>query len=241
MFATLLFSKMGVVTTKVLKVDRLFSLCRTKDNGEEVFRGAEEAGSCKLRLIEAQFDGQEGKAKKSHLILAHCNHQLVLCAEVKQWPISIDPTGEKMEIWLHDYAFVRNEKNPFLFRKFSLQFFTDFAAAEFFKVYTSCLASEGLSYEELQQISSKKMEGVKKRKWEDVDSEDSEDSEDSKDSSSSSDNISIHTQEEEERDNDLFGFDEYAESQNVYAQERIIALPFRKTKRARMMTISDEL
>ena len=237
MFATLLFSKMGVVTTKVLKVDRLFSLCRTKDNGEEVFRGAEEAGSCKLRLIEAQFDGQEGKPKKSHLILAHCNHQLVLCAEVKQWPLSIDPTGKKMEIWLHDYAFVRNEKNPFLFRKFSLQFFTDFAAAEFFKVYTSCLASEGLSYEELQQISSKKMEGVKKRKWEDVDSD--KDSEDS----SSNDNISIHTQEEEgkERDNYFFGFDEYAESQNVYEQERIIALPLRKTKRARMMTISDEL
>ena len=100
MFATLLFSKMGVVTTKVLKVDRLFSLCRTKDNGEEVFRGAEEAGSCKLRLIEAQFDGQEGKAKKSHLILAHCNHQLVLCAEVKQWPTSIDPTGER---WKSDF------------------------------------------------------------------------------------------------------------------------------------------
>jgi len=84
----------------------------------------------------------------------------------------------------------------------------------------------GLSYKELQQISSKKMEGVKKRKWEDVDS--NEDSNNSKDSSSSSDNISIHTQEEEgkERDNDFFGFDKYAALQDVYAEEHITILPF---------------
>jgi len=82
------------VKTKVLKVDRLYSLERTKDNGEVVFRGAEDAGACKVKIVEAQF----GPSKPTcNLILAHCNHQLVLCAQIKQWPISVDATGEKLE------------------------------------------------------------------------------------------------------------------------------------------------
>ena len=88
-------TRMIKVKTKVLKVDMLYSLEQMKDNGEMVFRGAEDVGACKVKIVEAQF----GPSKPNcNLILSHCNHQLVLCAQIKQWPISVDATGENWNL-----------------------------------------------------------------------------------------------------------------------------------------------
>ena len=52
------------MVTKVLMFDRLCSLYQTKDDGEEVFQGAEDAGACKLKLVEAQFGDPEGAPRR---------------------------------------------------------------------------------------------------------------------------------------------------------------------------------
>ena len=58
---------------RVLKSDRLVGLQRIRDNGEVVFRGAEDVGACKVQIAEAQFGSTSEPT--ANLIFAHCNHQ----------------------------------------------------------------------------------------------------------------------------------------------------------------------
>ncbi len=236
------------VQVKVLKADRLHSLRRIKENGEVVFRGAEDPGACIVKLVEAQFGSSETKV---NLILAHCNQQLVLCAQLKAWPASVDSSGRELSIWLHDYAFVRNKANPFLFREFKLNFFTDFAAADFFKVYTSTLidsgAKPGLSHQDLQDSSLEAEEKLsKKRKWGDVDDDDDDVAGDAggNDNEPSDEGESAKGEESDGDDNgnegnedSTLGFDEFGASQDVYSQMRVVTLPLKRPR----YTLSDEL
>ena len=233
---------------RVLKSDRLVGLQRIRDNGEVVFRGAEDVGACKVQIAEAQFGSTSEPT--ANLVFAHCNHQLVLCAQVRNWPKSVDITGKKISIWLHDYSFVRSLENPFLFREFILEFFTDFAAADFFKAYTSCLIDgghdPGLSYEELQDLSKEKEEnGRNKRKREDVDDNQEESDCNSvgiacSDKDTSGDGREDESDEEKRR-NPFYDEDDYGESQNIYEEACVIKLPLFRGKRARMMALSDKL
>lgn len=237
---------MGVL--KVLKADRLHSLQRLKDNGEVVFRGAEDPGACIVKLVEAQFGPSE---QKVNLILAHCNQLLVLCAQVKNWPISVKKSGTEIGIWLHDYAFIRSKENPFLFREFKLDFFTDFAAADFFKAYTSILTEEGvkpgLLYQELHALSFE-IESIKKRKWGDVvdddcdagglgDVNEASDDDKSSDEDQSSDDEESGDDGNEGNEGNTLGFDQFCASQDVYSETRIVTLPLKRPR----FTLSDEL
>ena len=238
---------------KMLSVDRLQSLQRIKDCGEIVHRGAEDIGACKVKIVEAQFAPSEPTMK---LILAHCNQQLVLCAKVENWPVSVDVTGKKIHIWLNDYSFVRSLAKPFLFREFIFTFFNDFAATNFFSTYTSCLVSEGqqnttgLSYEEMLNLlmAMGEMKSRKRKRDEDDDSSILDDSADDIESDCDSilgDGNGKDKEEDNEEDAEkagLFLIDDYGASQDVYEELRVVRLPFsRNTKRAKMMALSDEL
>ena len=96
--------------------DRLVVLTRIKSDGEPVVKGATEPGSCRVQLLTKRFSRTLPPVP---LILAHCNSQLVLSARIKHWPVSVSSDGLEIGIWLDDYSGSQNYHRKFFLKFFN--------------------------------------------------------------------------------------------------------------------------
>lgn len=240
-------------------------LTKISATGREVERGA---GSVIVQITEQRFDD----GRPYPLVTAHCRNQLVFSAVIKEWPIKVrsDPDGPHiLTVPLDDYSCGRSEQGNYR-RVFIFSFEDEQILESFFQTYSSFCIQKGKPFDSMvndaieeeeeearknrqeeRRIKRKKEKEEQRKKereeqkktdgfldFDDVQEEEEEEEEESEsDSEISIDDSSDDDEEEEHEVLDSFG-----ESQDLYAQHRIVRLPSTAPFESMYkFTLSDEL